>query len=133
VLREVNETVPAGVVLSQSPEPGTRLSTGTDVEIRVSSGPPSVLVDPADWVGRPVAEVRAGLESRGLKVQEQQVSAAGVPGTVADVTPHGPVPVGDTVVVSVVVAQPQNAMGARAAAAGGDGLRAGTDTGRNGQ
>ncbi len=133
VLREVNETVPAGVVLSQSPEAGARISSGTDVEIRVSSGPPSVLVDPADWVGRPVADVRAGLESRGLLVQEQQVSAAGAAGTVADVTPHGPVPVGDTVVVSVVVAQTQNALGVRATPAGGDGLRAGTETGRNGQ
>jgi serine/threonine protein kinase len=132
ITREVNETVPAGVVLSQTPEAGTRLSTDTHVEIRVSSGPPSVLVDPADWVGKPFADVRSGLESRGLKVQEQQVNAVGATGTVADVTPHGPVPVGDTVVVSVVVAQPPT-VGTSAAGAADDGLRAGTTTGRNGQ
>ncbi len=131
ITREVNETVPAGVVLSQSPEAGTRIPTDHDVEIRVSSGPPAVLVDPADWVGKPAADVRSGLESRGLKVQEQQVSAAGAAGTVADVTPHGPVPVGDTVVVSVIAAQVQNALGTRTA--GDEGLRAGTNTGRDGQ
>ncbi|HUR75506.1 MAG TPA: protein kinase, partial [Sporichthya sp.] len=134
ITREVNETVPAGVVLSQSPEAGTRISTDHDVEIRVSSGPPSVLVDPTDWVGKPAADVRSGLESRGLKVEEQQVSAVGATGTVADVTPHGPVPVGDTVVVSVVVAPSPTTLGARAAPASENGLlQAGTTTGRNGQ
>jgi serine/threonine-protein kinase len=131
ITREVNETVPAGVVLSQTPEAGTRISTDHHVEIRVSSGPPAVLVDPADWVGKPVADVRSGLESRGLKVQEQQVSAVGATGTVADVTPHGPVPVGDTVVVSVVA--PPAPLGASAAQASEVGLQAGTTTGRNGQ
>jgi serine/threonine-protein kinase len=129
ITREVNETVPAGVVLSQSPEAGTRISTDTDVELRVSSGPPAVQVDPADWVGKPFTQVRSDLQSRGLKVQEQQVNANGAPGTVTDVTPHGPVPVGDTVVVSVIVAKPSGT----AALATEGGLRAGTRTGRNGQ
>jgi serine/threonine-protein kinase len=129
ITREVNETVPAGVVLSQDPEAGSRISTDHDVEIRVSSGPPAVQVDPADWVGKSFKQVRVDLESRGLKVAEQQVSGNGAPGTVTDVTPHGPVPVGDTVVVSVIVAKPSGT----AALAGVGGLRAGTSTGRNGQ
>ena len=65
-------------------------------------------------------------------MQEQQVSTGGAAGTVADVTPHGPVPVGDTVVVSVV-AQPPGTVGTRATRAAEGGLRAGTTTGRNGQ
>jgi serine/threonine-protein kinase len=133
ITREVNETVPAGVVLSQSPEAGTRISTRHDVELRVSSGPPAVQVDAADWVGKPYADVRSGLESRGLQVQEQQVSADGATGTVTDVTPHGPVPVGDTVVVSVIVAKPPGTLGAHAAQLIEGGLRAGASTGRNGQ
>ncbi|HVE23898.1 MAG TPA: protein kinase, partial [Sporichthya sp.] len=129
ITREVNDTVPAGIVLSQAPEAGTRISTSRDVEIRVSTGPPAVQVDPADWVGKPFAQVRTDLESRGLKVREQQVSTNGVAGTVTDVTPHGPVPVGDTVVVSVIVAKPPGT----AAMPSEGGLRAGTSKGRNGQ
>ncbi|MGQ0629960.1 MAG: protein kinase domain-containing protein [Sporichthyaceae bacterium] len=103
VLREVDEGVPAGVVMSQQPRAGTKLSTRGNVEIIVSSGPPAVLIDPADWQGLAFVDVRDGLQSRGLNVLTQGVVGSGEPGTVADVTPHGPVPVGETVTVSVIV------------------------------
>lgn len=106
VLREVNRTVPAGVVLMQSPQAGTRLSTDADVSILVSSGPPKVRVDLADWAGRTYLDVRNGLEGRGLKVVDRRVVGAGVPGTVTDVTPQGLVPVGDSVTVTVAVSGP---------------------------
>ncbi|MGQ0624651.1 MAG: protein kinase domain-containing protein [Sporichthyaceae bacterium] len=120
VLREVDGGVPAGVVMSQQPRAGTKMSTRGEVEILVSSGPPAVLIDPADWQGLAFVDVRDGLESRGLNVRTQGVTGRGEPGTVADVTPHGPVPVGETVTVSVIVAaDPGPGNGTRTAAVSG--------------
>jgi serine/threonine-protein kinase len=42
VQRASNETVPAGVVISQSPDPSTKADKGSAVTIVVSSGPPNV-------------------------------------------------------------------------------------------
>jgi serine/threonine-protein kinase len=106
VLREVNQTVPAGVVLMQNPKPGTRQSTNSSVTILVSSGPPQVQVDLADWQGQKYADVRTALEGRGLRVTDRRVVGPGTPGTVTDVTPQGLVPVGESVVVTVVGAAP---------------------------
>lgn len=102
VLREVNQTVPAGVVLMQNPKPGIRKSTKSNVTILVSSGPPKVQVDVADWQGQPFAAVKTALEGRGLVVTDRRVVGTGTPGTVTDVTPQGLVPVGASVVVTVV-------------------------------
>jgi serine/threonine protein kinase len=112
VLREVNQTVPAGVVLMQNPKPGTRKSTDSSVTILVSSGPPKVQIDVADWRGQPYAAVRTALEGRGLRVTDRRVVGAGTPGTVTDVTPQGLVPVGESVVVTVVGATPAATAGA---------------------
>jgi eukaryotic-like serine/threonine-protein kinase len=42
VQRAFNETVPSGVVISQSPEPNAKADKGTAITIVVSSGPPNV-------------------------------------------------------------------------------------------
>jgi serine/threonine-protein kinase len=102
VLREVDDEVPAGVVLTQTPKPGTRASKDSSVSIVVSSGRGTVEVSREDWVGKPYATVRRELEDSGLRVRQRQVRSGGAPGTVTDVSPQGDVPVGDSVTVSVV-------------------------------
>jgi eukaryotic-like serine/threonine-protein kinase len=73
-----------------------------------SPAPPTTVTVAADGlVGRPVEEVRAELQARGLTVQVTPVTTAEVPeGQVTAVEPGGAVPVGGTVTVSYAVAPP---------------------------
>ena len=71
-----------------------------------ASRPSTVRVDPALYVGQPYATVRRDLVGRGLAVRRSDLESKAVAGTVIAVTPHGRVPVGDTVTVVVAVAPP---------------------------
>jgi serine/threonine-protein kinase len=102
VARTVDESVPAGVVLTQSPAAGTRAATHSAISIVVSAGPNAVTLDPTALLGRQFTEVSRALTAQGLVVVRRQVVGGGAPGTVTDVAPHGAVPVGATVTVSVV-------------------------------
>jgi eukaryotic-like serine/threonine-protein kinase len=102
IKRQVNRTVPSGVVVEQRPVPGTESSLASPVLLVVSAGLPRVRVEDADWLGRPYEEVAAELRRYGLEVSRRPVRGQGPAGTVADVSPDGLVPVGDTVTVSVV-------------------------------
>jgi serine/threonine-protein kinase len=102
VNRRSDDTVPAGVVLSQTPAAGTRAATHSSVSILVSAGPPQVDVKSAQWRGRPFADVVRGLQQLGLQVRRRDITTGGVPGTVTDVSPRGQVPVGSSVTVTVV-------------------------------
>jgi serine/threonine-protein kinase len=104
VNRRSDDTVPAGVVLSQSPAAGTHAATHSSVSILVSAGPPQVDVETAQWRGRPFADVARGLQQLGLQVRRHDLMTGGVPGTVTDVSPRGYVPVGSSVTVTVVAA-----------------------------
>jgi len=73
IKREVNQNVPAGVVLRQRPIPGTESSIQSPVLIVVSAGPPRVRVDDAEWRGRPYEEVESALRRRGLEVTPRVV------------------------------------------------------------
>jgi serine/threonine-protein kinase len=101
VARAVDESVPAGVVLTQSPAAGTKAATHSAISIVVSAGPNAVTLDPTSLLGRPFPEVSRALTAQGLVVVRRQVVGGGAPGTVTDVAPHGAVPVGATVTVSV--------------------------------
>ncbi|MGQ0466108.1 MAG: protein kinase domain-containing protein [Sporichthyaceae bacterium] len=102
VARKIDDEVPAGIVLTQTPGPGSRAGTDDPVSIVVSAGRGTVEVAKADWVGKPYAQVRSGLEDLGLRVRQRQVGSGGAPGTVTDVSPRGKVQVGEQVTVSVV-------------------------------
>jgi serine/threonine-protein kinase len=102
VARTVDDSVPAGVVLTQSPAAGTKAATHSAVSIVVSAGPNAVSIDPTTLLGRPFPEVSRALTAQGLVVVRRQVIGGGAPGTVTDVSPHGSVPVGASVTVSVV-------------------------------
>jgi serine/threonine-protein kinase len=62
-----SDTVPAGQVVSQTPESGT-LFRGDPVTIVVSKGP--VMVQVPNVVGRPVAEAEQTLTALGFKVRK---------------------------------------------------------------
>jgi serine/threonine-protein kinase len=69
--------------------------------------PPTVTLDPAAYVGRPVAEVQAELTGLGLTVALQTVQTADVAeGSVTALTPTDALPAGATVTVSYAVAPP---------------------------
>lgn len=97
-----DDSVPAGVVLTQSPAAGTQAATHSAVSILVSAGPPDVNVEPAQWRGKAYTYVSRGLAQLGLRIERRDVAGGGAPGTVTDVSPRGQVPVGGSVTVSVV-------------------------------
>jgi serine/threonine-protein kinase len=84
VTEKYNETVAAGVVISQDPKPGTA-DKGSTVQLVVSKGPP--LVDVPGVVGQPVAQAQATLTAAGFP---SSVSALpGGPGLVLRQDPGG--------------------------------------------
>jgi serine/threonine-protein kinase len=73
-------------------------STATDT----AAAKDTVTVDQADYVGRPLDQVRTELRELGLVVQVDQIAADGDAGTVTEVSPDGTLARGDEVTVSVV-------------------------------
>ena len=67
----------------------------------VSSGPPVVVLDPAGYLGRPLATVRAAMIRLGLRVSV--VGTPGRPGSgwVTAINPSGSLHQGDEVTVTV--------------------------------
>lgn len=61
----------AGLVLAQTPAPGTFLADGGSVRVVVSRGPPPVVL-PEGLVGAPAAEVQARLEQMGFVVRVER-------------------------------------------------------------
>ncbi|MCC3293825.1 PASTA domain-containing protein [Arthrobacter sp. zg-Y411] len=92
-------TVPAGAVVSQTPEAGL-LERGQTVTLTISLGPR--MVEVPNYVGRRAEEARADLEGRGFKVQVENL-LGGLLGLVRDQDPGaGTAPEGSTVILKVV-------------------------------
>jgi beta-lactam-binding protein with PASTA domain len=66
-----SDTVPAGQVISQTPESGTKAEKGSAVTIAVSNGPKQFPMP--DVRGMSFSEAKAKLESLGLVVKREQV------------------------------------------------------------
>jgi serine/threonine-protein kinase len=101
---------PAGEVISQSPDAGTRVEPGSTVELVVSSGPePVTEVDVPNVVGLTRADAVSNLRSLGLSpsVQEQTTDIEPQDGRVIDQNPGGGTTVseGTRVVITVGVFQ----------------------------
>ena len=101
---------PAGEVISQSPDAGTRVEAGSTVDLVVSSGPePVTEVDVPNVVGLTRADAVSNLRSLGLSpsVQEQPTDIEPQDGRVIDQNPGGGTTVkeGTRVVVTVGVFQ----------------------------
>jgi serine/threonine-protein kinase len=83
---------PAGEVISQSPDAGTRVDPGSTVSLVVSSGPPDdTTVDLPNVVGQTRADAVAELRDLGLQpdVQEQTTDIEPQDGRVIDQNPGG--------------------------------------------
>jgi serine/threonine-protein kinase len=97
----VHSTEHRGTVLAQSVRGGNRASTSTVIVLTVSSGPPRVQVNSADYVGHPVATVVTALQSQHLLVHLVTGTKPGPAGTVTAVDPTGSVQEGTVVTVTV--------------------------------
>ena len=72
----VNNEVAEGVVISQTPSPGTAINPGRTVQIVVSEGPDQVELEQLS--GRPISDVTTLLEESGMEVVIQQESSVEV-------------------------------------------------------
>ena len=99
VREKFDEAVPAGTVISQSPEGNRTAGKGSVLKLVVSKGPP--LVDVPDVKGKNVAEAQALITAAGLVPSVQQLP--GGPGTVLNQNPGGGdrAPKGSTVTLYV--------------------------------
>ncbi|WP_422934830.1 Stk1 family PASTA domain-containing Ser/Thr kinase [Sinomonas sp. P47F7] len=98
-------TVPAGHVISVSPDVGTTVPIGAQVTLTISTG--KVVVP--DLRGRSADDAKAALAALGLAAQVNQVvSTSAQPGTVTDqsVAANGLIDQGGTVTLSVAQAPP---------------------------
>lgn len=75
-----------GVVIGTRPSAGTRLATGTSVDLIVSRGPAAIRVP--NLVGMPEAAARAQLEDLGLLVGRVRSVSGRQPGTIVAQTPR---------------------------------------------
>jgi serine/threonine-protein kinase len=99
---EASSTVAAGLVITQNPNPGTRVQKQTVVTLNVSTGAPKIAV-PA-LTNLPVAQAQTELDNAGLKMQIHYVPSSTVPqGSVTASNPSKgtTVLVGSTVDVNV--------------------------------
>ncbi|MBV9648129.1 MAG: PASTA domain-containing protein, partial [Candidatus Eremiobacteraeota bacterium] len=102
--RVASDNIPANVVASQDPEPGTSIDSGSTVNVVVSMGPAGVVVPNVG--GRSVADASAALSAAGLLPRYRYAFEPGDPvGAVIDVSPPAGTPAkhGSAVVLTVVV------------------------------
>lgn len=117
---------PAGEVISQTPDAGTKVDPGTTVDLTVSSGPPDTDATVPNVVGLSSDDAQANLTSAGftVSVQEQSTSIQPQDGRVIDQNPSGgsTASEGTRIVIMVGVYTPDETPGA---GSGGDGAGSG--------
>jgi eukaryotic-like serine/threonine-protein kinase len=87
---------PANTITSQSPAPGTPVTSGEVVTVHFSPGPPTVPVPNVQ--GMPVAQAIATLHAAGFRVA---VSHSGPGGTVGSYSPQGNQPKGTVITLTI--------------------------------
>jgi eukaryotic-like serine/threonine-protein kinase len=95
-VQQVNSDQPQGIIVRQSPDPGSPVVSGqTQVTVYVSNGPQEVAI-PGDLQGKNFNDVQKELEQLGFQVNGQQFG----PGDkVFAVSPSGSAPQGSTITV----------------------------------
>ena len=109
VMEEFNET-PAGTILEQKPEPGTKITTLTELELVVSRGPQGQLVTVGDYVGLPFYEALrkfAGTNAP-FDFTSQAAGEDEVPGTVISQSPAAGTNVQASTLVQFTIAEPDD-------------------------
>jgi eukaryotic-like serine/threonine-protein kinase len=87
VIRDYNENVEKGIVISQSPTAGVRVAKDTTVDIHVSRGPPPVTVP--NVIGKSRDDAVAALSDAGLEPKVFTVHSSKPPNTVTGQDPAG--------------------------------------------
>lgn len=97
--------VDAGLVVSQSPQPGTRVESGAEVGLSVSKGPePAANVSVPDLSGMSRDEAETALDAAGLGIRVVQMNSEAVPaGDVVTQAPGAGSSVAPGTTVAVVV------------------------------
>jgi beta-lactam-binding protein with PASTA domain len=97
-----SDTVPAGQVISQSPQGGSKADPGSEVDITVSSGPATVQVP--NVAGQTEATAAANLAAAGFVVSTVHQSSTTVPaGIVIGTNPAGGLSVAPKSPVTIIV------------------------------
>jgi beta-lactam-binding protein with PASTA domain/tRNA A-37 threonylcarbamoyl transferase component Bud32 len=91
-----SSTVPANTIVSQSPQPGTPITAGEVVTVKVSQGGPTVAVPNVD--GMKEHDAIQALQQAGFMIQ---VEGGGFGGTVTSYSPTGQAPQGSTITIVV--------------------------------
>jgi eukaryotic-like serine/threonine-protein kinase len=91
-----NSTQPANTILSQSPQPGTPITQGEVVTVKVSQGPPNVPIP--DVTGMKANQAAQVLTQAGFQVS---VQGGGFGDTVTSYSPTGQAPQGSTITITV--------------------------------
>jgi len=103
--RDPSDQIPADVITTQSPQPGTQLDPDSSVNVVVSSGPPALAAP--DVGGKVASEALATLTAAGLRVNfEYVVDAADPLGTVLKQNPDAGVSLKKGASVTLDVAVP---------------------------
>jgi len=95
------QDVAAGTVVGQSVKRGTSLAVGSVVTLQVSTGPRTVIINAADYLGRPGTDVSNQLTALHLTVRLLSTPSDAPAGSVIAVQPTGEVQEGATVTVTV--------------------------------
>ena len=72
-----SDTIASGIVMSADVQPGTKILSGTNVNLMVSSGTDSV--EMPDVTGKPISEAKLTLELSGFTVMSEEASSDEVP------------------------------------------------------
>ncbi|UCH96427.1 MAG: PASTA domain-containing protein [Candidatus Aminicenantes bacterium] len=98
------EDVPVDFVIAQSYPPGTRVPTGTEIDILLSRGAKDKSYIMPDVIGQYASDVKAYFISRGLKILENQVHYPGLePGLVVKQYPLSGYPINAKARISIGV------------------------------
>jgi serine/threonine-protein kinase len=100
--QQSSDTAPAGQVISQSPQGGSKADPGSEVDIVVSSGPATVTVP--NVAGQTEAAASANLSAAGFTVSTVQQSSTTVPaGVVIGTNPSAGISVAPHTSVTIIV------------------------------
>ncbi|MBC5809435.1 MAG: PASTA domain-containing protein [Candidatus Eremiobacteraeota bacterium] len=103
--RVPSDSIPADVIASQQPSPGTPVDPGTTISVTVSSGAPKMVLP--DLNGRNVSDAMAALSAAGLVSRVNYIVDSSVlPGTVMQQDPAASAPTHKNATITLSVAVP---------------------------
>ena len=111
VLYQASATVPPGKIIAQSPKPGTKITGLTYLELVVSRGESTALMETADYVGMSFQEALSALAKDNVPFvfSVQKAKPGTAPGSVIAQTPQAKSPLSFGQIVQLVMTAPASA------------------------